>query len=66
MLQKKHSGKIKQLKKQQFVLSKKQDLLLEKSAISSEFQKHHKLSMRKLNEELFFLQKKLFELLSKK
>lgn len=66
MLSGKHQGKMKQLKKSQFVLSQKQEKLKEKIVISSQFQKEHKSGMRKLNEEIFFLQKTLFDLLSKK
>ena len=66
MLRGKHQGKMKQLKKSQFVLSQKQEKLMEKIVISSQFQKEHKSGMRKLNEEIFFLQKTLFDLLPKK
>lgn len=66
ILRNKHKSKMKQLKKSQLVLSRKQEKLMEKTAISSQFQKEHKSGMRKLNEEIFFLQKTLFELLSKK
>jgi len=66
MLRGKHQGKMKQLKQLQLVLSQKQEKLKEKIVISSQFQKEHKSGMRKLNEEIFFLQKILFDLLSKK
>lgn len=66
MLRKKHQSKMKQLEKSQIVLSQKQEKLMEKTAISSQFQKEHRSGMRKLNEEIFFLQKTIFELLSKK
>ena len=60
-----HSHKVQQLKAVFKNLSKKQEQLNEKTLITNDFQRHHKSDMKKLSEEIFDLQKRIFELLSK-
>lgn len=66
VLRKKHIGKMYELKNIITVLRKKQEALLQKTEISNQFQKQYKSGMRKLSEEIIFLQKTIFELLSNK
>ena len=61
-----HFQKMKQLKDVFKSLSSKQEILNQKASISTDFQSNYKLDMNKLSEEIFVLQKRIFELLSKK
>lgn len=61
-----HYHKMKQLKEVFNSLSSKQELLNHKASISTDFQSNYKSDMKKLSEEIFMLQKRIFELLSKK
>ncbi|MBP6585832.1 MAG: hypothetical protein KA215_09225 [Flavobacterium sp.] len=61
-----HRDKMKQLKDLFSGLVKKQEVLNQKASISSEFQLKYKSDMSKLSEEIFVLQKKILELLTKK
>lgn len=60
-----HHQKMEQLKELFSGLVKKQEMLHQKATISSEFQLKYKSDMSKLSEEIFVLQKKIFELISK-
>lgn len=60
-----HHQKMEQLKELFTGLVKKQEILNHKATISSEFQLKYKSDMSKLSEEIFVLQKKIFELISK-
>lgn len=60
-----HSHKMQQLKTVFKNLSKKQAQLSEKTLITNDFQLHYKSEMKKLSEEIFDLQKRIFALLSK-
>ncbi len=55
-----------QLKDMITMLTQKQRNLNQKATISSNYQNQYKLDMKKLNDEIFLLQKRIFELLSKK
>lgn len=61
-----HFQKMKQLKDVFKSLSSKQEILNHKASISTDFQSNYKSDMKKLSEEIFVLQKRIFELLSKK
>ncbi|MCU4190185.1 hypothetical protein M9Q43_13560 [Flavobacterium sp. HXWNR29] len=61
-----HFQKMKQLKDVFKSLSSKQEILNQKASISYDFQSNYKSDMKKLSEEIFVLQKRIFELLSKK
>ena len=61
-----HFQKMKQLKDVFKSLSSKQEILNQKASISNDFQSNYKSDMKKLSEEIFVLQKRIFELLSKK
>ena len=61
-----HFQKMKQLKDVFKSLSSKQEILSQKASISTDFQSNYKSDMKKLSEEIFVLQKRIFELLSKK
>jgi hypothetical protein len=61
-----HFQKMKQLKDVFKSLSSKQEILNQKASISTDFQSNYKSDMKKLSEEIFVLQKRIFELLSKK
>ena len=61
-----HQAKMQQLKEMITVLAKKQKNLNQKATISSNYQNQYKLDMKKLSDEIFLLQKTIFELLSKK
>ena len=61
-----HYLKMKQLKDIFKNLSSKQEMLNQKASISTDFQSNYKSDMKKLGEEIFVLQKRIFELLSKK
>ena len=61
-----HFQKMKQLKDVFKSLSSKQEILNQKASISNDFQSNYKTDMKKLSEEIFVLQKRIFELLSKK
>ena len=61
-----HFQKMKQLKDVFKSLSSKQEILNQKASISTDFQSNYKSDMKKLGEEIFVLQKRIFELLSKK
>ncbi len=61
-----HFQKMKQLKDVFKSLSSKQEILNQKASISTDFQSNYKTDMKKLSEEIFVLQKRIFELLSKK
>ena len=61
-----HFQKMKQLKDVFKSLSSKQEILNQKASISTDFQSNYKSDMKKLSEEIFMLQKRIFELLSKK
>ena len=65
-IKKLHYQKMKQLKDIFKSLSNKQEILNYKASISSDFQSNYKSDMKKLSEEIFVLQKRIFELLSKK
>lgn len=65
-IKKLHSHKMQQLKTVFKNLSKKQEQLSEKTLITNDFQLHYKSDMKKLSEEIFDLQKRIFDLLSKK
>ena len=60
-----HFQKMKQLKDVFKSLSSKQEILNQKASISTDFQSNYKTDMKKLSEEIFVLQKRIFELLSK-
>lgn len=60
-----HHQKMEQLKELFSNLVKKQEMLNQKAIISSDFQLKYKSDMSKLSEEIFVLQKKIFELISK-
>lgn len=60
-----HHHKMEQLKELFSGLVKKQEMLNQKATISSDFQLKYKSDMSKLSEEIFVLQKKIFELISK-
>ena len=61
-----HQIKMQQLKDMITMLTQKQRNLNQKATISSNYQNQFKLDMKKLNDEIFLLQKRIFELLSKK
>lgn len=61
-----HQTKMQQLKDMITMLTQKQRNLNQKATISSNYQNQYKLDMKKLNDEIFLLQKRIFELLSKK
>lgn len=61
-----HYQKIEELKNVFKSLSNKQEVLDQKASILADFQVNYKSDMKKLSEEIFVLQKKIFELLSKK
>ena len=61
-----HFQKMKQLKDVFKSLSNKQEILNQKASISNDFQSNYKSDMKKLGEEIFVLQKRIFELLTKK
>ena len=61
-----HFQKMKQLKDVFKSLSSKQEILNQKASISTDFQSNYKTDIKKLSEEIFVLQKRIFELLSKK
>jgi hypothetical protein len=61
-----HFQKMKQLKDVFKNLSSKQEILNQKASISTDFQSNYKSDMKKLGEEIFVLQKRIFELLTKK
>ncbi|RAK24162.1 hypothetical protein B0I03_10211 [Flavobacterium aquaticum] len=61
-----HYHKMNQLKDIFKSLSSKQEILNHKASISNDFQSNYKSDMKKLSEEIFVLQKRIFELLSKK
>ena len=61
-----HFQKMKQLKDVFFFFFSKQEILNQKASISTDFQSNYKTDMKKLSEEIFVLQKRIFELLSKK
>ncbi|MFI0426688.1 MAG: hypothetical protein ACH34V_07010 [Flavobacterium sp.] len=61
-----HQIKMQQLKDMITMLTQKQRNLNQKATISSNYQNQYKLDMKKLNDEIFLLQKRIFELLSKK
>ena len=61
-----HFQKMKQLKDVFKSLSSKQEILNQKASISTDFQSNYKSDMKKLGEEIFVLQKRIFELLTKK
>ena len=61
-----HYHKMKQLKEVFNSLSSKQEILNHKASVSTDFQSNYKSDMKKLSEEIFVLQKRIFELLSKK
>lgn len=61
-----HYQKMKQLKDIFKSLSNKQEILNQKASISTDFQSNYKSDMKKLGEEIFVLQKRIFDLLSKK
>ena len=61
-----HYHKMKQLKDVFNSLSSKQEILNHKASVSTDFQSNYKSDMKKLSEEIFVLQKRIFELLSKK
>ena len=65
-IKKLHYQKMKQLKDIFKSLSNKQEILNHKASISTDFQSNYKSDMKKLSEEIFMLQKRIFELLSKK
>ena len=65
-IKKLHYQKMKQLKDIFKSLSSKQEILNHKASISTDFQSNYKSDMKKLSEEIFVLQKRIFELLSKK
>lgn len=65
-IKKLHYQKMKQLKDIFKSLSNKQEILNHKATISNDFQSNYKSDMKKLSEEIFVLQKRIFELLSKK
>lgn len=65
-IKKLHYQKMKQLKDIFKSLSNKQEILNNKASISTDFQSNYKSDMKKLSEEIFMLQKRIFELLSKK
>ena len=65
-IKKLHYQKMKQLKDIFKSLSNKQEILHHKASISTDFQSNYKSDMKKLSEEIFVLQKRIFELLSKK
>ena len=58
-----HFQKMKQLKDVFKSLSSKQEILNQKASISNDFQSNYKSDMKKLSEEIFVLQKRIFELL---
>ncbi len=55
-----------QLKEIITILTQKQENLNQKASISLNYQDQYKSDLKKLNEEIFSLQKSLFELLSNK
>ena len=61
-----HQIKMQQLKDMITMLTQKQRNLNQKATISSNYQNQYKLDMKKLSDEIFLLQKTIFELLSKK
>jgi len=61
-----HFQKMKKLKDVFKNLSSKQEILNQKASISNDFESNYKSDMKKLGEEIFALQKRIFELLSKK
>jgi len=61
-----HYHKMKQLKEVFNSLSSKQEILNHKASVSTDFQSNYKSDMKKLSEEIFVLQKRIFELLTKK
>lgn len=61
-----HYHKMKQLKDVFNSLSSKQEILNHKASILTDFQSNYKSDMKKLSEEIFVLQKRIFELLTKK
>lgn len=65
-IKKLHYQKMKQLKDIFKSLSNKQKILNNKASISTDFQSNYKSDMKKLSEEIFVLQKRIFELLTKK
>ena len=65
-IKKLHYQKMKQLKDIFKSLSSKQEILNHKASISTDFQSNYKSDMKKLSEEIFVLQKKIFEILTKK
>jgi hypothetical protein len=65
-IKKLHYQKMKQLKDIFKSLSNKQEILNHKASISNDFQSNYKSDMKKLSEEIFVLQKRIFELLTKK
>lgn len=65
-IKKLHYQKMKQLKDIFKSLSNKQKILNNKASISTDFQSNYKSDMKKLSEEIFVLQKIIFELLTKK
>lgn len=65
-IKKLHYQKMKQLKDIFKSLSNKQEILNHKASISTDFQSNYKSDIKKLSEEIFVLQKRIFELLTKK
>ena len=61
-----HQIKMQQLKDMITMLTQKQRNLNQKATISSNYQSQYRLDMKKLSDEIFLLQKTIFELLSKK
>lgn len=61
-----HHAKMDQLKEMITILTQKQKNLHQKATISSSYQSQYRLDMKKLSDEIFLLQKTIFELLSKK
>lgn len=61
-----HQTKMQQLKDMITMLTQKQRNLNQKATISSNYQSQYRLDMKKLSDEIFLLQKTIFELLSKK
>lgn len=65
-IKKLHQHKMAQLKEIITILTQKQENLNQKASISLNYQDQYKSDLKKLNEEIFSLQKSLFELLSNK
>ena len=61
-----HFQKMMQLKAVFKSLSRKQEILNQKASISNDFESNYKMEIKKVGEEIFVLQKRIFELLSKK